>query len=207
MNDHTLRLEAVLAAYPQGYTTDHQCNYMVSVRADDLKALLGDLHACRMTFKRIAEDEAVVSERSEESSPRQVPGESSRRVRPAPPARTAAPSPTGWRSMEDAPEDTWVIAKTRWGRILKAQFTWSCEGEEGPCGAWSVDDGDPHPECWTDGVCWSSNADGEPSDPVVCWMLLPANNDAAVLSPHGSDSPETLDEQKQPLPHTRGGEG
>lgn len=59
-NDHTRRIVAALDAYPQGYTTtaDLAAHLLVRVRADDLRMLLGDLHAYRVTFQRIMEDEA-----------------------------------------------------------------------------------------------------------------------------------------------------
>ncbi len=58
MSEHQTRLQAVLDAYPQGYSTDDQCRRIVRVRADDLQMLLGDLNAYRQTFQRIMEDEA-----------------------------------------------------------------------------------------------------------------------------------------------------
>ncbi|MDG4719385.1 hypothetical protein [Thalassospira aquimaris] len=38
-----------------------------------------------------------------------------------------------------------------------------------PCDQWQAEDGEDHPESWHDGVCWDSNADGNPSMPVIGW--------------------------------------
>ena len=52
--EHIDRLAAALAAYPRGHSTDDFCRLVVQVRADDLRQLLGDLHAYRKTMELIA---------------------------------------------------------------------------------------------------------------------------------------------------------
>lgn len=63
MGDSHNRLRAALDAYPQGYTTtaDLAAHLLVTVRADDLRALLGDLYAYQETMLRIAEADALQS--------------------------------------------------------------------------------------------------------------------------------------------------
>lgn len=64
--DHEQRLRATLDAYPQGYSTDRQCNWMVRARADDLRQLLGDIHAYRETCRvaAIIPEDATLSGRT-----------------------------------------------------------------------------------------------------------------------------------------------
>jgi len=46
------------------------------------------------------------------------------------------------------------------------------DDEEQSCCGWAfVEDQEP-PLCWTDGVCWASNENGEPSVLPVAWKPL-----------------------------------
>jgi len=81
----------------------------------------------------------------------------------------------GWKPIETAPSDTPVIVITAEGRIFKAIYKPGvAENEQGSCGAWcTVEETDPHPACWTDGMCWASNEDGVPSDAPAGWLPAP----------------------------------
>lgn len=37
---------------------------------------------------------------------------------------------------------------------------------------WCAEPGATHPDCWSGGVCWRSNENEAPSDPVVTWELM-----------------------------------
>lgn len=77
---------------------------------------------------------------------------------------------TDWQDMKTAPRDGRPIEiKTLGGITLVVKWeTGFCDEDERECGCW-VADGDFYPACWTDGVCWSSNANYEKSDPPVAW--------------------------------------
>jgi hypothetical protein len=75
-----------------------------------------------------------------------------------------------WRPIETAPRDgSRIVVITRGGIALAAK--WSSIGDD--FSTWIAVEDDMHPKCWTDGVCWESNEDGEQSDPPVWWTHLP----------------------------------
>lgn len=78
-----------------------------------------------------------------------------------------------WHVMSCAPTDgTPILIETIGGAFLKAHWDGSfTDGESEPTGAW-VAENEHHPKCWTDGVCWASNEDEEPSDPPKFWQQL-----------------------------------
>ena len=89
----------------------------------------------------------------------------------------AAPSSPGdgWEPIETAPRDnkTAIIVLTETGRIFKATYRFCVsENEHGECDAWCVDEDDPRPDCWTEGLCWAENEDGNPSDQPAYWKPL-----------------------------------
>lgn len=70
--------------------------------------------------------------------------------------------------------DRRVLVLTQMGRVFKAYLaSGAAETDEGPCDQWIADDEDVCPPCWSDGACWSSNADEEPSDQPVAWAAIP----------------------------------
>jgi hypothetical protein len=79
-----------------------------------------------------------------------------------------------WQPIETAPLDTAVKIKTLRGVEFYAIRDVYCETENGAdCIAWREVDEGKAPSCWSDGVCWSENIDGEQSDMPVSWMPLP----------------------------------
>lgn len=94
----------------------------------------------------------------------------------AAPVVSAPSSPgDGWEPIETAPRDnkTAIIVLTETGRIFKATYRFCVsENEHGECDAWCVDEDDPRPDCWTEGLCWAENEDGNPSDQPAYWKPL-----------------------------------
>jgi hypothetical protein len=82
-----------------------------------------------------------------------------------------------WQPIETAPKDGTAIQAEIPGNGSCNIIAWqhgllNSDGEE--CGAWMfMEDQDP-PDCWTDGICWESNEDGNPSVKPVRWKPLPA---------------------------------
>ncbi len=75
----------------------------------------------------------------------------------------------GWLPIKTAPYGTPVVVLTERGQIFKAQR--DCIDD---CPTWrTCEEWDVCPPCWSDGVCWGSNEDDEPSDPPEFWMPLP----------------------------------
>lgn len=80
-----------------------------------------------------------------------------------------------WQPIETAPRDgTAILVKTVGDHYLEAYWGDSLMNKaEHFCSGWFANKEDNHPACWTDGVCWESNADEEPSDPPILWTPLP----------------------------------
>ena len=115
-------------------------------------------------------------------SPATSPGEegsSGGRVQAAPDGATETQHSAGWVQTAERlpPYERRVVVLTQMGRIFKAYLAdGGAESEEGPCDQWVADEESICPPCWSDGACWSSNADEEPSDQPVAWMPLPAES-------------------------------
>lgn len=84
-------------------------------------------------------------------------------------SRHPLPLEGGWQPIETAPRNRPVAGLTRAGKLVK--MDWTMLGDDAV--GWGAVDEDEHPSCWTDGFCWASNSDGEPSDPPVMWAELP----------------------------------
>ncbi len=81
--------------------------------------------------------------------------------------------------MDELPElQRRVVVTLSDGREFHARriIVVGADGED--CWAWATaDEGEPlQPECWDDGVCWASNADGVPSMPVMAWREIETQN-------------------------------
>lgn len=81
-----------------------------------------------------------------------------------------------WQTMETAPRDGTTIQARIPGHGDDNLIAWvpdTLEGELGPCGSWAfVTDQEP-PDDWTDGWCWGSNEDGNPSTQPTQWKATP----------------------------------
>jgi hypothetical protein len=82
-----------------------------------------------------------------------------------------APADDGWRTMDSAPRDGTVITAEV---VIEGRIQWSesfMDDDEAPCGGWVwVDDREPPPD-WSEGACWSSNADEVASTPPTRWRV------------------------------------
>ena len=78
----------------------------------------------------------------------------------------------GWRNIDEigVPVDDVVTVRTQGGKIFQAAWRWGLvDDEDREAGGWHEEVEGDAPACWSDGICWTSNADGNPSDPVVEW--------------------------------------
>lgn len=70
---------------------------------------------------------------------------------------------TDWLPISSAPRDGTAIQARIPGHgedNIIAWFDGLLDDQERDCGGWHfVEDQEP-PDCWTDGVCWETNADG-----------------------------------------------
>lgn len=80
-----------------------------------------------------------------------------------------------WKMMDTAPMDGTAIQARIPGHGEDNIIAWLDHyvDENGEfCGAWTfVEDQEP-PDCWTDGVCWTSNEDGKPSVHPTHWKEI-----------------------------------
>jgi hypothetical protein len=83
---------------------------------------------------------------------------------------------SGWRDIATAPRDTPVIVQTEMGRIFAARLMPNAAVDDAgeTCDAWGAEAADLHPDCWTDGTCWTQNDEGDESDYPTHWMPLPS---------------------------------
>jgi hypothetical protein len=77
--------------------------------------------------------------------------------------------PTMWQSIDSAPTNTPVVVLTEGLQSVVAVYMAFDETKL----AWQAHVEGNHPACWTDGVCWASNEDNEPSDPPKWWAPMP----------------------------------
>jgi hypothetical protein len=82
-----------------------------------------------------------------------------------------------WQPIETAPKDGTAFQARIPGHgddNIIAWHTGLLGTNDEDCGGWSfVEDQEP-PPCWTDGICWAENEDGEQSVEPTHWKLLPA---------------------------------
>jgi hypothetical protein len=81
--------------------------------------------------------------------------------------------PRGWRPTAEAADNVTVQVRTVGGHFFPAYRAWISD-EDGEMLVWHAAHEGRHPRCWTDGICWASNEDLQPSDPVVGWRPIDA---------------------------------
>lgn len=89
---------------------------------------------------------------------------------------------TDWQDISTAPKDGTVIQACIPGHGDDNIIAWTgglLDGDEQDCGGWYFAEDQPPPECWTDGVCCSVNADGVPSVQPTHWLSARAADDEA----------------------------
>ena len=84
-----------------------------------------------------------------------------------------------WKPIETAPRDGTIFhAVTKGGYALRVKREAGfATDNENRGGCWVAADEGDHPDCWTDGVCWGSNENYLPSDPLVSWSVTPPNKE------------------------------
>ncbi len=81
-----------------------------------------------------------------------------------------------WYPILTAPKDGTAIQARIPGHgddNVIAWFDGLLDEQERDCGGWQFVSEQEPPECWTDGVCWTLNADGVPSVQPTHWKHLP----------------------------------
>jgi hypothetical protein len=109
-------------------------------------------------------------------------GSEPRMTAPILPALTTDPRPgdhveTGeeWQPIATAPKDGTPFQARIPGHGEDNIIAWACgllDEQERDCGSWYFADDQEPPPCWTDGVCWALNEDGEPSAQPTHWKAL-----------------------------------
>jgi hypothetical protein len=79
---------------------------------------------------------------------------------------------TGWRDIKSAPFNVPVRVKLGEGMSIVARLIpdASMTSDERTCDEWQAEFEGEHPECWSDGCCWESNADDMMSMQPTHWM-------------------------------------
>jgi hypothetical protein len=76
----------------------------------------------------------------------------------------------GWHWMRTAPRDGTRIVVEAGGMVFPAFWgdgLLNMRGED--VGGWHAAEEDKHPPCWSDGICWESNAEGQRSAQPEAW--------------------------------------
>ena len=79
-----------------------------------------------------------------------------------------------WQSIFTAPKDGTPIQARIDGYGSDNIIAWGnglLDGESRECGGWNYLTGEP-PQCWTDGVCWESNENGNRSVQPTHWKPI-----------------------------------
>jgi hypothetical protein len=81
-----------------------------------------------------------------------------------------------WQPIETAPDDEPVQVRVGESMVFDAVLRRgaSLDQDERECDQWVAIHEGEHPPCWTDGACWSSNADEVMSLQPSAWRRLPA---------------------------------
>lgn len=75
-----------------------------------------------------------------------------------------------WRAPDTAPPDTEVEVRVGAMAFLAKLVPgggMTMDGDD--CDQWQATRDGEHPPCWSDGCCWASNEDEDPSMPVEAW--------------------------------------
>lgn len=80
-----------------------------------------------------------------------------------------------WQPIETAPKDGASFQARIPGHGEDNIIAWQngligSDGED--CGGWYFADDQEPPECWTGGICWAVNEDGQPSVQPTHWRPL-----------------------------------
>lgn len=81
-----------------------------------------------------------------------------------------------WQPIKTAPKDgTWIQADipNNGSDNVVAWLPGLLNDKVEDCGGWQFVTEQEPPPCWTDGVCWESNEDRQPSIKPTRWKCLP----------------------------------
>ena len=81
---------------------------------------------------------------------------------------------TKWQPMETAPKDGAIIQAEIPGHGCDNLIWWMdglVDSEGNDCGGWAFAEDQEPPDCWTDGICWRTNEDGEESVQPTRWKM------------------------------------
>ena len=77
-----------------------------------------------------------------------------------------------WQPQRTALRAIEVTVRTQGGKTFRASWDWVDNADPhnpGDVVEWAAVNEKDAPDCWSDGICWASNAECLPSDPVVEW--------------------------------------
>ena len=80
-----------------------------------------------------------------------------------------------WQPIETAPKDGPAFQAKIPGHGEDNVIAWVdglVDGAERPCGGWEWMGENEPPDCWTDGICWEVNEDGQRSVHPSEWKPL-----------------------------------
>lgn len=81
-----------------------------------------------------------------------------------------------WKPIETAPRDGTCFQARIPGHGSDNVIAWVdglLNSADKDCGGWQFVSEQEPPDSWTDGICWTVNADGVPSIEPTHWMPLP----------------------------------
>ena len=78
-----------------------------------------------------------------------------------------------WQPIATAPKDgTAFLALVNGASYVIAWTDGLMNSDEDDCGGWYIADAEEPPDCWTDGVCWEVNGDGQRSAQPTGWKTI-----------------------------------
>lgn len=80
-----------------------------------------------------------------------------------------------WQTMETAPKDGTAIQADIPGNGADNIIAWLpgwVDDNDRSCGGWVFLEDQEPPACWSDGVCWEKNSEGEKSVQPTRWKPL-----------------------------------
>jgi len=79
-----------------------------------------------------------------------------------------------WQGIESAPYNTPVRIKAgEMTFVARLLIDAAMTTAEETCDQWVAEHEGEHPPCWTNGACWQSNENDDPSLRPVAWQLFP----------------------------------
>ena len=89
---------------------------------------------------------------------------------------TQTPLEADWMPIETAPKDGTEFQAEIPGHGADNVIAWTdglVDSDDNACGGWQFTRDQEPPDCWTNGICWASNEDDQPSVLPSRWKPLP----------------------------------